>query len=122
MARSARTQGYSRRHRFTTRGSFGPVLRQSRKMKGDLAVLHAMPAASGVSRLGVALTRRLVRQAVLRNRVKRIAREIFRCHPVKLAGFDCVIALRERFEAASAPALRAEIHALFDRLEAGKAR
>ncbi len=116
MPRSARTQGYSRRHRFTSRGSFGPVLRQSRKMKGKLVVLHAMPAASGVSRLGIALTRRVVPDAVDRNRVKRLVRDVFRRHAVKAAGFDCVVVLRERFARDRVFDLRADVTGLFDRL------
>lgn len=118
MPRSPRKHGYSRSHRFSTRGSFEPVLRQPRKMKGDLVVLHAMPAASGISRLGVALTRRLVPAAVERNRVKRIVRESFRRHAVKAAGYDCVVALRARFEPSSGEALRAEVERLFTRLVA----
>lgn len=122
MARSARPQGYSRRHRFTSRGSFGPALRESRKMKGSLVVLHAIPAPSGVSRLGVALTRRMVPSAVARNRVKRLVRDVFRRHVVKQAGFDCVVVLRERFDPAATAAFRADVERLFDRLQGGKAR
>lgn len=119
MPRSARKQGLSRRHRFAARGSFGPVLRHSRKMKGELVVLHAMPAAGGVARVGIALTRRLVPAAVERNRVKRIVREVFRRHAVKESGLDCVIALRERFDPSSGEALRDEVARLFERLVAG---
>jgi ribonuclease P protein component len=116
MSRSARKDGYSRRHRFSARGSFGPVLRASRKVRGRLAIIHASPAAGSVSRLGVALTRRLVPSAVDRNRVKRLVREAFRRHPLKHSGLDCVVMLRERFASAQAAEIAAEVRALLGRL------
>jgi len=122
MPRSARPEGYSRRHRFTARGSFGAVLRGSRKLRGRLAVIHVAPGRGGISRLGIALTRRLVPRSVDRNLVKRLLRDAFRRHAVKRAGFDCVVALRERFERAHAAAVAAEVAILFDQLSRGDAR
>lgn len=83
-------------------------------MRGRLAVLHVAPGQQNISRLGVALTRRLVPSALERNRVKRLARELFRRHPLKGRGLDCVVALREQFDAAHAAALREELTGLFD--------
>lgn len=114
MSRDARPEGFSRRHRFSTRGAFGPVLRGSRKLRGSLVIMHLAPGSPQTSRLGVALTRRLVPAARDRNGVKRMAREIFRRHAVKRSGLDCVIALRERFDASQGPALRGELTRLFD--------
>jgi ribonuclease P protein component len=116
MPRNARQEGYSRRHRFSTRGSFGPVLRGSRKLRGSLTLIHVLPARDSHSRLGVALTRRLVRSSVERNAVKRLARETFRRHPAKLAGFDCVLMLRGRYVPDQAAAIGREIGALLDQL------
>jgi len=116
MARSARKEGYSRRHRYDAHGSFGVVLRSSRKVKGRLAVIHAIAGRSTDSRLGLALTRRLVPRAVDRNRIKRMAREAFRRHALKHAGVDCVVVLRGAFAASHAAAVRDEIRALFDQL------
>ena len=79
-------------------------------------MIHAAPARMGSSRLGIALTRRLIGSAVHRNHVKRLVREIFRRHPVRSAGFDCVVALRERFTPADSPSIRADVRVLFDRL------
>ena len=121
MPRDARPQGLSRRHRFSTRSAFGPVLRGSRKLRGRLAVLHIVPGQVSTSRLGIALTRRLVPAAHDRNSVKRLARDLFRRHALKRAGLDCVIALRERFDDAQVPALREELAQLFDQA-AGNAR
>jgi ribonuclease P protein component len=114
MSRDARPEGFSRRYRFSTRGAFGPVLRGSRKVRGRLAVIHVVPGQSEASRLGIALTRRLVPDAHERNRVKRIARDIFRRHSLKASGVDCVVALRERFDGTQALLLREELVELFD--------
>ncbi len=116
MARSARKEGLSRRHRFAERGSFGPVLRGSRKVRGRLAVLHVLAGRGQCSRLGIALTRRLVPSSLDRNRVKRLVREAFRRHPVKCAGIDCVLTLRQKFDPATEAELRMEVGALLDRL------
>jgi ribonuclease P protein component len=116
MPRNARKEGYSRRHRFAERGSFGPVLRAARKLRGRLAVVHVMPGRGAVSRLGLALTRRLVPAAVDRNMVKRMVRETFRRHAVKQSGFDCVVTLREKYRLGQAPEIATEICGLLDRL------
>ena len=118
MPRSARSDGYSRQHRFTSRGAFGPVLRASRKLRGDLAILHLAPGRDALSRLGIALTRRLVASAVDRNRVKRAVRETFRRHPAKRLGFDCVVMLRGKYQAGQHQAIADDVKALLDQLAA----
>ncbi|MDS4019108.1 MAG: ribonuclease P protein component [Candidatus Competibacter sp.] len=42
-------------------------------------------------RLGLAISRKVAKSAVARNRLKRIARESFRHHRQQLAGLDCVV-------------------------------
>ena len=118
MPRSARSEGYSRRHRFTARGSFGPVLRASRKIRGELAVLHVASGREGCSRFGIALTRRLVPSAVDRSRVKRAVREVFRRHPAKRLGLDCVVMLRARYADGQAGAIAADVSGMLDQLQA----
>ena len=116
MPRSARKEGLSRRHRFAAQGSFGAVLRQNRKLRGRYTVIHAATGAPRVSRLGIALARRVVVSSVQRNRVKRLVRELFRRHPVKVAGLDLVVALRERFDPAAEPMILAELRGFLDLL------
>ena len=114
MPREARPEGLSRRHRFTTRGAFGPILKGGRKVRGHFAVLHLAADPGRPSRLGVALTRRHVPSAVQRNQVKRLVREAFRRHGIKSAGLDCVITLRSRLERGQRDALIEEIRGLLD--------
>ncbi len=115
MPRDARAEGFSRRHRFTVQGSFGAVLRNSRKLRSPHAVLHVVTRKPGSSRLGVALTRRLMRSSVGRNRMKRALREAFRRHPAKAAGLDLVVMFRAPFLPAEERAVVAEVKALLDR-------
>ena|SRR5436190_18982395 len=116
MPRDARAEGFSRRHRFTVQGSFGAVLRNSRKLRSPHAVLHVTTGTSGSSRLGIALTRRLIRAAVERNAMKRALREAFRRHPVKRAGLDLVVMFRSRIAPAERRAVVDEVTGLFDAL------
>ena len=116
MARSPRQEGFSTRHRFSAQGSFGPVLRSPRKVRGELAVVHVAKAPLAVSRLGIALTRRLVPLSVDRSRVKRVVRDVFRRHAVKQAGLDCVVSLRVAMGGSSARPLALELRSLFDQL------
>jgi len=120
MPRNARLQGYSRRHRFAGPGVFGPVLRGSRKLRGRISVLHVVSTREGASRLGIALTRRLLPLSVQRNRVKRIARETFRRHPAKHLGVDCVLMLRTPIAPGEYPAFATEVAELLDRLQTAR--
>jgi ribonuclease P protein component len=114
MPGSPRAEGFSKRHRFSTRGSFGPALRSARKLRGDIIVLNLVAGRPGATRLGIALTRRLVPLSTERNRLKRLVRETFRRHPLKRRGLDCVVALRKPYGASLAGALREELGRLFD--------
>ena len=57
-----------------------PARRGSVKLRGQVAILHVVERGSQSSRFGIALTRRVVKSSVERNRVKRVLREAFRRH------------------------------------------
>lgn len=120
MARGARREGLSRRHRFVGRGSFAAALRSPRKFRSASIVLHVAAGQPGQSRLGIAIPKRLTRRSVDRNRMKRIARELFRRHRAKAAGLDLVLAPREAFTRASAAAWRAQALELLERASGGR--
>ena len=68
--------------------------------------LFVLPNDSGVTRLGIAATRRLG-GAVRRNRAKRLVREIFRRNPAA-AGLDIVVAPRRELLDGPFPSLEAD--------------
>ncbi len=51
----------------------------------------ACPNDLAYSRLGLAISRKVARSAVARNRLKRIVRESFRHHQAELGGLDVVV-------------------------------
>lgn len=79
------------------------------------------PVAAGRSagpagpRLGLAVSRKVDRRAVGRNRIKRIVREAFREQRSQLADADYVIVARPGAAACDAPQLRAALFALLRR-------
>jgi len=117
MTRGARKESLSRRHRFVGRGSFTAALRSPRKLRSPTILLHFAAGRPGQSRLGLAVTKRLTRRSVDRNRMKRLAREAFRRHGVKSAGLDLVLAPRKLFSRDTEAAWLAEVRDLLDRAD-----
>ena len=91
MPAAPRKESLSRRHRFSERGAFGRLFGGARRIKGESSLLMVAPGTTQASRFGIAVTKRVAKLAVVRNRIKRAAREAFRKHPVKLSGFDLVL-------------------------------
>jgi ribonuclease P protein component len=116
MPRDARKQGLSRRHRFAERGAYGPILKAGRKVRGQYAVLHVGKSPGAASRLGIALTRKMIPHAVQRNRVRRLVRETFRRHVARQLPVDCVLTLRRPISRTELGPLRAELLTLLDQL------
>jgi len=93
-------------------------LRGSRKLSGNLAVVHLADGATAHSRFGISIGRRAARSAVDRNRVKRLARELFRRHELKNEPVDMVVMLTSRFQTARVDDLIVELAELMDRARA----
>lgn len=72
-------------------------------------------------RLGQAVSRRVSKRAVDRNRIKRIVRESYRHRRESLDAFDIVLIARPSATAQANPALRADLERLWQKLSALKA-
>lgn len=89
-------------------------------MRGENFALHYLANDCGWPRLGLVIPKKLARTAVLRNAVKRQARELFRTNRFRLPAVDMVLRLTRPLsghDAVSRSAWRTEIAALFDQLE-----
>ncbi len=66
------------------------------------------------SRIAIAVPKRLLKSAVLRNKIKRWIRESFRQHAVRSIGVDMLITLEQKLDPKKQPnEARAELHQLF---------
>jgi ribonuclease P protein component len=77
------------------------------------------PSNTGVS-LGLAVSRRVSKLAVQRNRLKRSVRESFRCQRALLPALDIVISAKPEAVIAEAEALRQDLAKLWQRIAALK--
>lgn len=72
---------------------------------------------TGSARLGLAVSRRVSKRAVDRNRIKRNARESFRRARALLPAFDLVLIARQPAAMATGPALRTDLDTAWSRLK-----
>lgn len=70
----------------------------------------------GLPRLGLVVTRKNVRRAVDRNRLRRVVRESFRLHCATLPSRDIVVMLRSGAERQPNPALRDSLERHWQRM------
>jgi ribonuclease P protein component len=75
----------------------------------------ATPAQGPRARLGLAVSRKVSRSAVQRNRIKRVVRESFRRHGDTLPAIDIVVMARPGAAACDNQRLTASIDALLER-------
>ena len=92
-------------------------------MRGTCFALHVRASTLSGARLGLVIPKKQAATAVLRNAIKRQAREAFRLRRASLPALDLVLRLTTAVTGQS-PAVRrkwrAEIGVLFDRLDSGK--
>ena len=90
---------------------------QGLRVNGRYFRLHAVPSTE--ARLGLAVSRKVDTSAVVRNRIKRIARDSFRRHPAH-AALDCALVAKREAATATSEALRADLESLWRRAAALK--
>ena len=82
------------------------VSRAGRRIRDSLFSVHTRANSLGHARLGLTVSRKVSRKAVIRNRIKRCIRESFRHIQDKLGGLDVVVIAQPDSGAADAAALR----------------
>jgi len=95
---------------------YSSVFAFRRSIRGRYFVLHYRPVTDGFARLGLVMAKKLARQAVTRNLLKRLAREHFRHIRETLPAYDMALRLNQPVASATRVELRDDIASLFKRL------
>ena len=104
--------------RVLKRPEFEHVYSTGAKRHGGLMTVFVAGTSRSVGRFGVAATKKLG-SAVVRNRAKRLAREVFRRHKVG-TGIDVVIVPKREMLDADITRIEADFLALLERARAGR--
>jgi ribonuclease P protein component len=110
VATSAR---FERAERVRRRPDYQRIYDSGVKVHSAYFTLFALPNASPLGRLGIAATRKLG-GAVVRNKAKRLIREVFRRNKIA-PGFDIVIVPKRDLVDASLATLENEFRHAFER-------
>ncbi|SIQ92175.1 ribonuclease P protein component [Marinobacterium stanieri] len=103
---------YPRRLRLLTGGDFKRVFdRADVKVPDQRLLILARPNNLGHPRIGFVISKKNVRRAVQRNRVRRIIRESFRLHQHQLPALDMIILARKGLDELD----NADVHAMIRR-------
>ncbi|MEM6453914.1 MAG: ribonuclease P protein component [Acidobacteriota bacterium] len=105
---------FPRASRLTRRVDYVRCYRRGRRRHGTWLTVHVHPNDVGHARLGITASRK-VGKAVIRQRLKRRIREIFRRWPqrAQLPAADLVVHLRPKIGDVPFDALRVELDRLF---------
>lgn len=108
--------GLPRDARVRRAGDFAALRQASGRLGGRCFSVRWRPNGLGQARLGLAISKRVSKRAVERNRIKRLVRESFRRARLGLLPIDLVVMARETAAGVPGTELLAELDALWRRL------
>lgn len=104
--------------RITARRDIEALKRSDRRLKGKYVIVVFRKTDVGFARLLVVVSSK-VGSAVMRNRLKRIVREIFRKDLKKMGSYDLMIIARKAMSEAGYGKIRDDILSLIDAIGGG---
>jgi ribonuclease P protein component len=111
------TQRFTKADRLLRSAQFQRVYRQGRQLHSSLFTLFVLRTHGSLTRMGVTASRKASKLAVLRNRSRRLLREVFRRHKVSVpGGWDVVVNVKFPLTQASYAAVEAEFLRLIKKL------
>lgn len=87
---------FSAAHRLLRKDGFGHVF-HAKSVAGKHFKIFFSQNIKQNARLGIVASKKILPDAVSRNRVKRIIREVFRQHNVKICNVDLVVVVKQAF-------------------------
>jgi len=109
---------FSAEFRLRKTDEYSSVFAFRRAIRGRYFTLHVRPSELDTARLGLVVAKKLARRAVLRNLIKRLARETFRLRRTALPRCDIVVRLTASPRDATRKALREELEQLLGKVRA----
>ena len=110
--------GLPRESRLRRPGEFAALRNSSGRAGGRCFHLRYRDNELGGARLGLAISKRVSKRAVERNRIKRLVRESFRRVRHRLPAIDLMVMAREQAAGVPGPELLGELEALWQKLPA----
>ncbi|MFB9145548.1 ribonuclease P protein component [Halomonas alkalicola] len=111
-------QDFPRRLRLLTAGEYRQVFDNAvYKVHGKGLMALAIPNDLGHPRLGLIVSKKNLRRAVDRNRLKRLARESIRLQQQRLPAVDIVLMARRGVKELDNEVLHRQLHGMWRRLE-----
>ena len=114
---SSRATGFSKSLRLSAAAEYSRVFDSASRSKDNSFVVLARANSKRIARLGLAVSKKHLRLAVQRNRVKRLIRESFREHQSALAGIDIVVLTQKNTPLKSTGELRESINAHWGKIK-----
>jgi ribonuclease P protein component len=93
-----KTLKFNKSFRLLRACEYDYVFQQPVKINHPLASIYARPNACGHARLGLLVSKKAMKRAVARNRVKRLVRESFRVHQSELKAYDIIYVARSKLQ------------------------
>ena len=108
---------YLKRQRLTKADEFSSVFSLRHVIHGRYLQIFIRPNGLGRARLGVVVAKRMARQAVRRNYMKRVIREYFRLHAAEVGGVDMVVRVKQPFYRSEGILAREALQALWRKID-----
>lgn len=118
--RKRRVAGLPPAARLRRAADFAALRTASGRTRSRLFALRWGSSPAGVTRLGLAVSRKVSKRAVIRNRIKRIIRESFRAHREALPAVDIIVIAQPPAAGTAAHALRQDLDQAWSRVRALK--
>lgn len=107
---------FPRAARLLKKGDFARLRDSSRRIHSRYFTAEYRSTDDTAARLGLAVSRRVSKLAVQRNRLKRLARDSFRRTRAQLGAFDILLIARSAAVQQSGPTLLADLELLWSKL------